>query len=298
MKYVVTGGAGFIGTNLVNELVKNGHEVHVIDNFCGGFKKSRINHKATYHDVNLSNYSNFDKIVNILTKADTVFHMACIARVQPSITDPVGYEINNSISSAIILKACVDSKVRRLVYSSSSSVYGNNTNLPLKESFDVNPLSPYGAQKFYGEVLCKTYHEVYGIETVSLRYFNVYGENQSHDSAYALVIGIFLNQKENNKCLTVRGNGEQRRDFTYVGDVVNANILASSSTNVGSGEVINIGNGDNRSINQIARCIGGKIDYIESVLEPFETLADINEARIKLGWIPTMNVEDWIKSQI
>ena len=298
MKYVVTGGAGFIGTNLVNELVKNGHEVHVIDNFCGGFKKSRINHKATYHDVNLSNYSNFDKIVNILTKADTVFHMACIARVQPSITDPVGYEINNSISSAIILKACVDSKVRRLVYSSSSSVYGNNTNLPLKESFDVNPLSPYGAQKFYGEVLCKTYHEVYGIETVSLRYFNVYGENQSHDSAYALVIGIFLNQKENNKCLTVRGNGEQRRDFTYVGDVVNANILASSSTNVGSGEVINIGNGDNRSINQIARCIGGKIDYIEYVLEPFETLADINEARIKLGWIPTMNVEDWIKSQI
>ena len=297
MKYVITGGAGFIGSNLVERLVKEGNEVHVIDNFSFG-KLENCNKKAHYCNIDLSQKSNFNQVKEVCKNADSVFHLACIARVQPSIKNPVEYEMNNTISTVNILKASVESNVRRFIYSSSSSVYGNQTNLPLKEDFKTNPLSPYGAQKLYGEILCKTFSKVYGLETVSLRYFNVYGEKQNIDGAYALVIGIFLNQKSNEKSLTVRGDGSQRRDFTYVGDVVRANILASKSEHVGSGEIINIGNGKNKSINEIASYVGGKIKYIEPVLEPFETLADNLKAKKLLNWEPKQDVKSWIKDYI
>ena len=302
MKYVITGGAGFIGSNIVEKLVNEGNEVHVIDNFSFG-KLENCNKKAHYHNLDLSQKSNFNQIKDVCKNADSVFHLACMARVQPSIKNPVEYEINNTISSVNILKASVESNVRRFIYSSSSSVYGNQINLPLNEDFKTNPLSPYGAQKLYGEILCKTFSKVYGLETVCLRYFNVYGEKQNIDGAYALVIGIFLNQRFNKKPLTVRGDGLQRRDFTYVGDVVRANILASKSKNVGVGEVINIGNGKNKSINEIASYIGGSIKYIEPVLEPFETLADNSKAKKLLNWEPQydlntgmIEVRNWIKS--
>ena len=297
MKYVITGGAGFIGSNLVERLVKEGNEVHVIDNFSFG-KLENCNKKAHYYNIDLSQKSNFNQVKEVCKNADSVFHLACIARVQPSIKNPVEYEMNNTISTVNILKASVESNVRRFIYSSSSSVYGNQTNLPLKEDFKTNPLSPYGAQKLYGEILCKTFSKVYGLETVSLRYFNVYGEKQNIDGAYALVIGIFLNQRFNEKSLTVRGDGSQRRDFTYVGDVVRANILASRSEHVGSGEIINIGNGKNKSINEIASYVGGKIKYIEPVLEPFETLADNLKAKKLLNWEPKQDVKSWIKDYI
>lgn len=297
MKYVITGGAGFIGSNLVERLVKEGSKVHVIDNFSFG-KLENCNKKAHYYNIDLSQKSNFDQVKEVCKNADSVFHLACIARVQPSIKNPVEYEMNNTISTVNILKASVESNVRRFIYSSSSSVYGNQTNLPLKEDFKTNPLSPYGAQKLYGEILCKTFSKVYGLETVSLRYFNVYGEKQNIDGAYALVIGIFLNQRFNEKSLTVRGDGSQRRDFTYVGDVVRANILASKSEHVGSGEIINIGNGKNKSINEIASYVGGKIKYIEPVLEPFETLADNLKAKKLLNWEPKQDVKSWIKDYI
>ena len=297
MKYVITGGAGFIGSNLVERLVKEGNEVHVIDNFSFG-KLENCNKKAHYCNIDLSQKSNFNQVKEVCKNADSVFHLACIARVQPSIKNPVEYEMNNTISTVNILKASVESNVRRFIYSSSSSVYGNQTNLPLKEDFKTNPLSPYGAQKLYGEILCKTFSKVYGLETVSLRYFNVYGEKQNIDGAYALVIGIFLNQRFNEKSLTVRGDGSQRRDFTYVGDVVRANILASKSEHVGSGEIINIGNGKNKSINEIASYVGGKIKYIEPVLEPFDTLADNLKAKKLLNWEPKQDVKSWIKDYI
>lgn len=297
MKYVITGGAGFIGSNIVEKLVNEGNEVHVIDNFSFG-KLENCNKKAHYHNLDLSQKSNFNQIKDVCKNADSVFHLACMARVQPSIKNPVEYEINNTISSVNILKASVESNVRRFIYSSSSSVYGNQINLPLNEDFKTNPLSPYGAQKLYGEILCKTFSKVYGLETVCLRYFNVYGEKQNIDGAYALVIGIFLNQRFNQKPLTVRGDGLQRRDFTYVGDVVRANILASKSKNVGVGEVINIGNGKNKSINEIASYIGESIKYIEPVLEPFETLADNSKAKKLLNWEPKQDVKSWIKDYI
>ena len=297
MKYVITGGAGFIGSNLVERLVKEGNEVHVIDNFSFG-KLENCNKKAHYYNIDLSQKSNFNQVKEVCKNADSVFHLACIARVQPSIKNPVEYEMNNTISTVNILKASVESNVRRFIYSSSSSVYGNQTNLPLKEDFKTNPLSPYGAQKLYGEILCKTFSKVYGLETVSLRYFNVYGEKQNIDGAYALVIGIFLNQRSNEKSLTIRGDGSQRRDFTYVGDAVRANILASKSEHVGSGEIINIGNGKNKSINEIASYVGGKIKYIDPVLEPFETLADNLKAKKLLNWEPKQDVKSWIKDYI
>ena len=294
MKYVVVGGAGFIGSNLVDKLIENKNEVIIIDNFITG-KKSNLNPKASVLELDMSNISNYDKIVHSMSGADTVFMLAAKARVQPSIENPLEYEINNTIGTLNILKCASDAKVRRFVYSASSSAYGDSKKLPLKENFEANPISPYGAQKFYGEVMCKVFAKVYQIQTVSLRYFNVYGERRNIDGAYALVMGIFVHQRLNNQPMTINGDGEQRRDFTYVGDVVNANILASSSENVGNGEVINIGNGDNRSVNQIAEMIGGPKIHLDPILEPNETLADNSLAKKLLNWEPTQKIEDWVK---
>ena len=293
MKYIVVGGAGFIGSNLVDNLVEEGHEVIVIDNFSTG-KEENINPKSKIFRLNMNDTSNSKDFVNIMKGADSVFLLAAKARVQPSIDNPIEYEENNTIGTLNILKCAADAKVRRLIYSASSSAYGDSNVLPLKESFPINPLSPYGAQKYYGEVLCKMFSQVYKIETVSLRYFNVYGERQNIDGAYALVMGIFAHQRLNGRPMTIRGDGEQKRDFTYVGDVVNANILASQSKKVGKGEVINIGNGDNRSINQIADMIGGERTYIDPVIEPKETLADNSLAKELLDWEPTQKIEDWV----
>jgi len=297
MKYVVTGGAGFIGSNLVDRLIKDDNEVHVIDNFLTG-KKENCNPDAIYHNIDISNHNYYNKMLKILKKTDTVFHLACIARVQPSIQDPIKYELNNTIGLANILKASVDKGVRRFVYSSSSSVYGDISKPPQKEDSETNPMSPYGAQKLYGEILCKTFSTVYNIEAIALRYFNVYGEKQNMHGAYSLVIGIFLNQRFNNKPLTIRGDGKQKRDFTYVGDVVKANILAAKTEIKGAYEVFNIGNGDNRSINQVASYVGGSIKYIDAVKEPQETLADNKKAKKVLNWEPSQDVKSWITKYI
>ena len=209
--------------------------------------------------------------------------------------DPLKYELNNTIGLMNILKTSVDMKVRRFIYSASSSAYGPSDKLPSKESEPVNPISPYASQKYYGELCCKMFSSVYNIETVSLRYFNVYGERQNLGGAYATVVGIFINQIIEGKPLTINGDGNQRRDFTYVGDVVNANILASTSFNVGKGETINIGTGENTSINDLADMIGGKKKYLNPVNEPFANLADIKKAKKLLDWEPKVTLESWIK---
>ena len=293
MKYVVVGGAGFIGSNIVDKLVEQNHEVVIIDNLSTG-KMENVNPKASIEYLDISNTKECPSMVEIMSGADSVFLLAAKARVQPSIENPVEYEMNNTIGTLNVLKCASDAGVKRVVYSASSSAYGNTEKLPSVESDPVNPLSPYGAQKYYGEVMCKMFSEVYGLETVSLRYFNIYGERQNVGGAYAMVIGIFVDQLLNGKPMTIRGDGEQRRDFTYVGDVVNANILASQSENVGNGEVINIGNGDNRSINDIADMIGGDRVNVEPVIEPKETLANNSLAEKLLGWKPTQNIEDWV----
>ena len=295
MKYVITGGAGFIGSNLVDELVSQSHEVHVIDNFISG-KKENCNKDAKYHEIDIADEANLSIIENVLDKCDTVFHCAALARVQPSILNPIKYELNNTIGIMNMLKCSVDIDVRRFVYSASSSAYGSTKKLPSKESDKLNPISPYANQKYYGELCCKMFSKVYSIETVSLRYFNVYGERQNLGGAYATVVGIFLNQSINKKPLTINGDGNQRRDFTYVGDVVSANILAAKSKNVGKGEVINIGNGENLSINELAKNIGGEVIFNKALNEPFANLADITKAKKLLDWEPTTDLISWIKN--
>ena len=293
MKYIVTGGAGFIGSNLVDLLIDKGHEVEVIDNFSTG-KKENCNEKAKYFELDISENSSYENLKNILLGSDGVFHLAALPRVQESIDNPLHFEKNNTLSTINILKACADSNVKRLVYSASSSAYGNTIQLPSKEEDPVDPISPYAMQKYYGEIACRMFANVYGVETVSLRYFNVYGERQNLEGAYALVMCVFARQRLNNEPLTIRGDGEQRRDFTHVKDIAKANILAMHSGMVGNGEVINIGNSDNRSVNQIAKMIGGPTVNVDPVVEPRETLADNSKARNLLGWKPTIIIEEWV----
>jgi len=293
MKFVVTGGAGFIGSNLVDYLVEEGYEVEVIDNFSSG-KKENCNSNVIYHRIDLSDEKNFPNIKNVLTNVDGVFHLAAFPRVQESIDNPLIFEKNNTLSTVNILKACSDVGVKRLVYSASSSAFGNTVSLPSKETDPIDPISPYAMQKYYGEVCCRMFSQVYNIETVSLRYFNVYGERQSLDGAYALVMCVFAKQRLNNLPLTIRGDGNQRRDFTHVRDIARANLLAMTSTKVGQGDVINIGNNDNRSVNDIARMMGGKTVNIDPVVEPRETLADNTKAKNLLGWEPRIIIEDWV----
>ena len=293
MKYIVTGGAGFIGSNLVDKLVSQNHEVMVFDNLSSGFI-SNLNDKCTFINLDISDVQNSQEMIYHMKNANAVFHLASMPRVQPSIKNPIKFEKNNSLGTVNLLNCAVKSNVKRFIYSASSSAYGNTDKIPMKEGDPVNPISPYAMQKYYGEVICRTFNKVYGIETVSLRYFNVYGERQSLDGAYALVIGAFAKMKKNNKPLTIRGDGNQERDFTYVQDIVTANILASTSPNVGKGEVINIGNGNSKSINDIAKLFGGDVTYIDPVIEPLRTLADNSLAKKLLGWVPTGNLENWI----
>ena len=291
---LVTGGAGFIGSNLVDQLILEGNEVHVIDNFISG-KKENCNDKAIYHKLDISIVEHIDTFKKIFEGVDTIFHCAALARVQPSIVNPLKYEVNNTLGIMNILKAAADVKVRRLVYSASSSAYGPTNNLPSKESNPINPISPYANQKYYGELCCRMFSEVYGLETISLRYFNVYGERQNLGGAYATVVGIFINQILEGKPLTINGDGSQRRDFTYVKDVVSANILASNSLKVGRGEVINVGSGKNISINDLADMLSKNKKYMKPVNEPFANLADIGKAKELLNWEPLVDLCSWIK---
>ena len=295
MKYLVTGGAGFIGSHIVDALLQDGHIVHVIDNFSTG-KRENCNKNAHYHEYDLTDTKNTKKFVEIMNNVDTIFHAAALAHVQPSIEDPLRYELNNTIGTVNILKSAVAGSVKRFIYSASSSVYGNSTMLPLKESDEPNPISPYAAQKYYGEIYCKMFSEIYNIETVSLRYFNVYGERQNLEGAYANVIGVFIQQCINNEPMTINGDGKQKRDFIYVGDVVKANILASQSKKIGKGETINIGSGISKSVNEIAALIGGNKIFVDPVKEPRESLANRSKAKKLLNWQPKVNIKEWILS--
>ena len=292
-KVVVTGGAGFIGSNLVDELIDNGLEVIVIDNLSTG-KKENLNTGATFFQHDLS-CINIDDLVDIFESVDVVFHLAALARVQPSIEDPLPYHDANVTATLNILYASTKANVKRVVYSASSSCYGNATKVPQNEKDETNPLSPYGLQKYIGEQYCRMFSEVYKLDTVSLRYFNVYGERMSLSGAYCLVTGIFARQMQNNQSLTITNDGNQRRDFTYVGDVVSANMLASRYEKKLNGEVFNIGNGKNFSINEVAEMFGGQKMYGEKRLEPFETLADNRKAKNILKWSPKGNLRAWIK---
>ncbi|MBF25211.1 MAG: NAD-dependent dehydratase [Flavobacteriales bacterium] len=293
-KVLVTGGAGFIGSNLVDVLIKKGVDVVIIDNLSTG-KLKNINPKANFLKYDLSTID-ISELINILDGVEFIFHLAALARVQPSIEDPIPYHHANVTSTLNILYAASKSKVKRIIYSASSSCYGDSDKVPQAEDDETNPLSPYGLQKYIGEQYCSMFSQVYNLDTVSLRYFNVYGERMNLDGAYCLVTGIFARQMLNNQPLTITNDGNQRRDFTYVGDVVDANILAAQHPANLNGMVFNIGNGQNFSINNVADMFGGDKQYGEKRLEPFETLADNSKAKKILKWTPKGDLKKWIKN--
>ena len=294
-KCIVTGGAGFIGSNLVDKLIGEGHQVIIVDDLSTG-KEENINPKAEFHRMNLGNRHSVPHLTKLFKDADVVFHLACLARVQPSIDNPLSYHEANINGTLNVLIASRDAKVKRFVFSSSSSVYGDveEKDLPTSENAELTPMSPYALHKLVGEEYCKLFSKLYDIETVSLRYFNVYGERQPTEGAYCLVMGVFAQQRLNEKPMTVRGDGENRRDFTYVGDVVDANIRCMNYPETFKGDVFNVGNGDNRSVNQIADLIGGDRVNVDPVVEPKETLADNSKVKEILGWKTTGNLEEWI----
>ncbi len=291
-KVVVVGGAGFIGSHLTDALVEKGYNVHVIDNLAAG-NKEHVNPKATLHVVDIRN---LEDISPVIAGSDYVFHLAALPRVQYSIDNPVKTHDVNVNGTLNVFLAAKNGGVKRVVYSASSSAYGNHQTMPLHEEFPAQPVSPYGLQKYVGEQYARVFYEVYGLPTVSLRYFNVYGSmRMGLDGAYALVIGKFIKLRKDDKPLTITGDGEQTRDFTHVKDVVRANILAAEHPNVGHGEVINIGAGNRITINRLAELMGGKVEYILARQETLHSEASNTKARELIGWVPQIQVEEGIQ---
>jgi len=301
MRCIVTGGAGFIGSNLVDKLIDEGHEVIIFDNLSTGQQKN-INPKAKFFLIDIAHQPYFENktMKDIMSGVDVVFHLAALARVQPSIENPIEYHNTNINGTLNMLDACRKYGVKRFVFSSSSSVYGDvrEEDLPTSENSELNPMSPYALHKLVGEQYCKLYSELYGLETVSLRYFNVYGERQPIEGAYTLVMGVFAQQRLNGEKMTIRGDGEQRRDFTYVGDVVDANIKCMEYPLELNGDILNVGNGDNKSVNDIADLIGGERVNLEPVIEPRVTLADNTKIKKLLDWKPTQDLNQWVKKWV
>ncbi|MBU0660569.1 NAD-dependent epimerase/dehydratase family protein [Patescibacteria group bacterium] len=293
MKYLVTGGAGFIGTNVVKQLLVEGHEVVVLDNFAGGKKEERIQEGATYVVGDIRKREDLDQVMSGI---DGIFHMAALPRVTYSVEEPwLTHDVNVNGTLQVLL-AARDHGVKRIVFSSSSSTYGSNEEALLKEDGSVKmPISPYALHKLTGEHYCRLFAELYGLETVSLVYFNIYGPYFDPEGAYALVIGRFLTQKKNGEPMTVCGDGEYFRDYTHVTDVVRANILAMTKETVGKGETINIGNRNPKSVNDLVKIIGGEhVNVDPRPGDPRFSGADNDKARELLGWEPQVRIEDGI----
>jgi nucleoside-diphosphate-sugar epimerase len=276
-KIAITGHLGFIGSHLYQKL-KDDYRIIGID-----LKNGKDIRKITKKDLKGVEY---------------IFHLAAQPRVPLSIEKPEMTHDHNVNGTLNILIQARDAGVKRVIYSASSSVYGKQDNLPLKEGMSPNPLSPYAVQKLTGEYYCKVFSDLYKLETVCLRYFNVYGEGMSLKESYPMCIAKFLDQKKRNIPLTIYG-GEQSRDFVFVGDVVEANILAMKKDSVGNGEVINIGSGKSYTIQEIANVISSHQEISEFKRgEAMATLADISKAKKLLRYSPKMNLMDWLKSQL
>jgi UDP-glucose 4-epimerase len=297
MKSLVTGGAGFIGSNLVDRLLELGHEVVVIDNeYSDAHDQFYWNDNAQNYKYDIRDYRNTRQLYD---GVDYVFHIAAEARIQPAILNPIEAVSINSVGTCTVLQCAREAGVKRVIYSSTSSAYGMNQSPNVETQID-DCLNPYSVSKVNGEKLCKMYTSLYGLPTILFRYFNVYGERQPLKGQYAPVVGIFLRQKEVGEPLTIVGDGNQRRDFTHVRDVVQANILAAIKEvdSDAFGQVYNVGTGNNYSVNQIARMISDNtINIAPRPGESRVTLANNQKLRRTFGWEPTMKLEDWINGQ-
>jgi UDP-glucose 4-epimerase len=295
MKYVVAGGAGFIGSHIVDRLIDLKYDVIVLDNFSTG-TRSNVNPLAKIIEIDLAS-EDVDKISNVLADADAVFHCAALPNVQFSFDKPKESNIANVDTTINLLESMRLAQIKKIVYSSSSAVYGDAKIIPTTESSSIQPLSPYALQKYLGELYCHLYARTANIQHIIFRYFNVYGERMSDKGAYVSVLSHFLRSVKEGNRLNIVNTGEQKRDFVYVKDVAEANVLAGTTT-ISGNHTMNLGYGKNYSVNTIADCFNRPKKYGESRVEPFESLSDISLAKDILGWLPTQKLFDWIQQQI
>jgi len=289
--FLITGGAGFIGTNLAHYLVSEGHAVHVVDDLSAG-KRERLPKTALFTKLDVRNTK---ALTEVCRGIDVVVHLAALPKTQFSIEEPIlshDVNINGTLS---MLEAVRAAGVKRVVYAASAGAYGDQPTVRLSPTMRVKPVTPYALHKYIGEEYMRLWSSLYGVETVSLRFFNVYGPYLDPDGAYALVIGRFLKQALEGQTLTITGDGEQTRDFIHVYDVASAIKKAALSTTVGSGEVLNVGSGVQTTINQVARMISDDVSYVAPRTEIRFTEADIDATTELLDWRPTISLVDGLK---
>lgn len=302
-QYLVTGGAGFIGSHIVERLVKDGHNVRVIDNFTSG-KRANIAPFGSRVEVFEGDIRSREDCRRACTGVEVVFHLAAMPSVPRSVADPVTTHETNVNGTFNLLMAARDAKCRRVVYSASSSAYGNLPDLPKRETACPKPLSPYAVHKLVGEQYCHAFTCCYGLETIALRYFNVFGPRQDPKSEYAAAIPAFVSAVLRNEAPTVYGDGEQTRDFTFVDNVVHANMLAAKAPHT-AGESVNIACGERVSVNQIIREINALLGrnltpkYVpERAGDVKHSLADISLAHQLIGYAPQITFADGLRRAI
>lgn len=301
--YLVTGGAGFIGSHIVRRLVGEGELVRVVDNLSTGqsMRLKTVRGSVEFVEGDLADERVSDEVVR---DVEYVLHQAAVPSVQRSVCDPIATNRANVTATLNLLESCRKAGVRRLIYAASSSAYGDTEVLPKAEEMSPNPLSPYALQKLVGERYCKLYYDLYGLETVSLRYFNVFGADQDPHSEYSAVIPKFITKLLAKEPLTIYGDGEQSRDFTYVDNVVEANLLALRAIDA-VGHVCNIGCGARITLNELTRLLeeilGTKanVDYTDPRAgDVRHSLADITKARHLLGYEPKVMVQEGLRRTV
>ncbi|MCI0596489.1 MAG: NAD-dependent epimerase/dehydratase family protein [candidate division Zixibacteria bacterium] len=303
MKILVTGGAGFIGSHIVDRLINLGHRVVVLDDFSTGREENLARHRDN-RGLIVYQKSVCDDLGALFEteRPAAVLHLAALARVQFSIKNPALSHQVNVNGTFNLLEHCRRFGVKRFVFSSSSSVYGMQARLPLVEKMEPHPISPYALQKLAGEQYCRLYHTVYGLETICLRYFNIFGPRQNPAGDYAGLIPKFIRLISENTPPTIYGDGEQSRDFTYVTAAVEANLRAlETQKSAAFGEAFNVGAGQNRSVNEVTQKLfklAGKnpaVIYAPAVLEPRTSLADVSKIQKRLGWKAPVSFEEGLK---
>jgi UDP-glucose 4-epimerase len=297
MKSLVTGGAGFIGSHIVDKLIELGHKVIVIDNESSEVHEHfYYNPSATYYLLDIANYADTRPLYE---DVDYVFHCAAESRIQPAILNPLLAIRTNTLGTGTVLQCSREAGVKKIMYSSTSSGYGLVNEPPLNETMPDDCLNPYSVSKVSGEKLCKMYNDLFGVKTVIFRYFNVYGNREPLKGPYAPVVGLFLRQHRAGQPLTIVPDGTQRRDFTHVEDVVQANLLAMEVDHEHYGEVFNVGTGTNHSVLELAAMISDNTVEVEPRIgEAYITLANNQKIRDILGWAPTKQIGDYVKEEL
>lgn len=304
MKIIVTGGGGFIGSNLVESLLSKGNEVYVIDNFSTGSMNNlyEANRMDGFHlincDINDLNHWVVTQFKGRLKECDAIVHLAALPRVQLSIDDPVRTHEANVTGTLSVLEFARKLGIKKVIYASSSSVYGDQEQLPLEESMPTNPLNPYAMQKYLGELYCRMYTKVYGLNTCALRFFNVYGKNMALNGAYKLVFMNWIESIKKGEKMKIYGDGNQTRDFTHVSDVVSA-IEAALGLEVFEKPyhiVVNVGAGKETSVLELAKMFGYPYEHVEArAHEEQRKVADFSRTFSLLGWKPQVAVEEGVK---